>query len=64
MTRQEEQQEILEDITIQELYNWAKKHFLLDYKIRIQYRDGGGKYSGYDKELWMEIDEKSKSILL
>ena len=32
----------MEDITIQDLYNWAKDHNYLDYKIRINYRDAGG----------------------
>lgn len=32
----------MEDITIQDLYNWAKDHSYLDYKIRIKYRDEGG----------------------
>lgn len=54
----------MEDITIQDLYNWAKDHNYLDYRIRIQYRDEGGNYFGYDKEVLLDIDEKSKTILL
>jgi hypothetical protein len=38
----------MEDITIRDLYNWAKDHGYLDYKIRIKYRDDGGEYFGAD----------------
>ena len=54
----------MEDITIQDLYNWAKQHNYLDYKIRIQYRDEGGDYFGYDKEVHLSINEKDKTIKL
>ena len=54
----------MEDITIQDLYNWAKQHNYLDYKIRIQYRDEGGDYFGYDKEVCLNINEKDKTIKL
>lgn len=54
----------MEDITIQDLYNWAKDHNYLDYKIRIQYRDEGGEYYGYDTELFLEVNEKDKTIKL
>jgi hypothetical protein len=54
----------MEDITIQDLYNWAKEHNYLDYKIRIQYRDDGGDYFGFDKEVRLSIIEKDKIIKL
>lgn len=54
----------MKDITIQDLYNWAKKHSCLDFKIRIKYRDEGGIYFGYDKEVLLDIKEKSKAIVL
>ena len=54
----------MEDITIQDLYNWAKDHNYLDYKIIIQYRDDGGDYLGYDKEVLLVISEKDKTIKL
>lgn len=54
----------MEDITIQDLYDWAKKHNYLDYKIRIKYRDEGGTYFGSDKEVLLSINEKYKTIKL
>lgn len=54
----------MEDITIQDLYNWAKDHNYLDYKIRIQYRDDGGTYFGYDKEVLLIVCEKDKTVKL
>lgn len=54
----------MEDITIQDLYNWAKDHNYLDYKIRIQYRDDGGAYFGYDKEVLLIVCEKDKTVKL
>lgn len=54
----------MEDITIQDLYNWAKGHNYLDYKIRIQYRDDGGTYFGYDKEVLLIVCEKDKTVKL
>lgn len=54
----------MEDITIRDLYNWANEHNYLDYKIRIQYRDEGGDYFGYDKQVLLSINEKDKTIKL
>ena len=54
----------MEDITIQDLYNWAKEHNYLNYKIRIQYRDKGGNYFGHDKEVLLTTNEKDKTIKL
>lgn len=33
-------------MTIQELYEWAIKNNAKDLEVEIQYRDGGGYYSG------------------
>ena len=54
----------MEDVTIQDLYNWAKNHSYLDYKIRIKYRDEGGTYFGVDKEVLLDVKEINKTILL
>ena len=54
----------MEDISIQEFYEWAKSHNLLDFKMRVQYRDEGGSYFGTDKELYCEVDWKNKVIIL
>lgn len=54
----------MKDITIQDLYNWAKDHNCLDYKIRIQYRDDGGNYYGSDKEVLLVINKENKTIIL
>ena len=29
-------------MTVQEFYEYAKQHGVLDYEIRVQYRDDGG----------------------
>lgn len=54
----------MNEMTIQDLYNWAKDHSYLDYKIRIKYRDEGGEYFGVDKEVLLVVGEKSKTIVL
>lgn len=54
----------MEDITIQDLYDWANDHNYLNYKLRIQYRDDGGTYFGCDKEVLLNINEKDKTIKL
>ena len=35
-------------MTVKELYEWAKKNNAENFDIEIQYRDGGGYYSGTD----------------
>lgn len=54
----------MEDITIQDLYNYAKDNNFLDYKIRIKYRDEGGTYFGCDNEVLLYVNEKDKTIEL
>lgn len=36
-------------MTIKELYEMAQAHHIEDYDIEIQYRDGGGIYSGTEE---------------
>lgn len=54
----------MEDITIQDLYNWAKDNNCLDYKIMIQFRDDGGSYYGSDEEVLLVINKENKTIIL
>lgn len=54
----------MEDVTIQDLYNWAKDHNYLNYKLRVQYRDDGGDYFGCDKEVLLDINEKDRIIII
>lgn len=35
-------------MTIRNLYEWAKEKDVLDLDVVIQYRDGGGYYTGSD----------------
>lgn len=48
-------------MTIQELYEYAKKNDALDCEIEIQYRDGGGCYSGTDTLREEEIEIKNEN---
>jgi hypothetical protein len=54
----------MEDMTIQDLYKWAKEHNCLDFKIRIQYRDEGGTYYGCDDEVYLVISEDAETVIL
>lgn len=51
-------------MTIQELYDWAKEKGILDYELRVQYRDDGGTYYGEDEELYLDINAINKQIIL
>ena len=51
-------------MTIQELYEWAKEKGLLDYTLKVQYRDAGGEYYGQDEELYLDINAINKQIVL
>lgn len=51
-------------MTIQELYDWAKEKGVLDYELRVQYRDDGGDYSGEDNELRLYEYDKDKTVIL
>lgn len=48
-------------MTIQDLYEWGIKHNAKDLDIEIQYRDGGGYYSGTCdlREEDIEVENKS-----
>jgi hypothetical protein len=43
-------------MTIKELYEWATDAEFENYEIEIQYRDGGGYYSGTDFLTEEDID--------
>lgn len=47
-------------MTIQDLYEWAKKNNVTDLDIEIQYRDSGGYYNGTCdlSEFYIEIEDK------
>ena len=51
-------------MTIQELYDWAKEHNVLDYELRVKYRDAGGEYYGQDEELYLDFDKECKTVIL
>lgn len=53
-------------MTIEELYQWATKNNAEDYEIEIQYRDGGGYYSGTEPlyESNIEIDRLRLEVIL
>ena len=51
-------------MTIQELYDWAKEKDMLDYELRVQYRDDGGDYSGEDAELRLYDLPEYKIVIL
>lgn len=51
-------------MTIQELYDWAKEKGVLDYELRVQYRDDGGDYYGEDNELRLYEYDKDKTVIL
>ena len=35
-----------------------------DYDVKVQYRDDGGKYWGADDEVWLEVYDDTKVVLL
>ena len=53
-------------MTIKELYDWAVKNNAADMEIEIQYRDGGGYYSGSTTldESDIEIDFLRSTVTL
>ena len=51
-------------MTIRELYDWAKEHDVLDYKVEVKYRDDGGEYYGQDEELYLDINAINKQVIL
>lgn len=54
----------MEEMTIQELFEWAVQNKVQDYKIIIQFRDDGGDYYGHDDEVYLEINHNNKEVML
>ena len=52
------------NMTVQELYEYAKQHGVLDYEIRVQYRDDGGEYQGTDAFLYLSAEKEEKVLVL
>ena len=52
------------NMTVQELYEYAKQCGVSDYEIRVQYRDDGGDYTGKDNMIYCLVDDKNKTITL
>lgn len=51
-------------MTVQELNEYAKQRGLLDYEIRVQYRDDGGLYSGTEAVESVIVDDDQKALVL
>ena len=51
-------------MTVRELYEYAKENNLLDYEVRIKYRDDGGEYQGTDPDLYLVVKESRKVLVL
>ena len=51
-------------MTVQELYEYAKQRGLLDYEIRVQYRDDGGWYYGTDEVESVIVEDDRKVLVL
>ena len=53
-------------MTVKELYEFCKSHNAENFEIAVQYRDGGGFYTGEDyiEVPDVEILEASKEVLL
>lgn len=55
-------------MTIQDLYEWAKKNKAIDLDIEIQYRDDGGYYNGTcdlsEEDIEVENKSYSKVVVL
>ena len=51
-------------MTVQELYEYAKQRGLLDYEIRVQYRDDGGLYYGADAVESVLVEDDQKALVL
>lgn len=51
-------------MTIQELYNFGKEHGILNYELRVQYRDDGGDYYGEDTELRLCDCDDDKTVII
>lgn len=51
-------------MTIKELYEWSVENGVVNYDIAVQYRDGGGFYSGEDTMIQPDIDNVKKEVIL
>ena len=51
-------------MTVSELYKWAIKNGIEDYKIEVQFRDAGGDYIGTDGDLFLLVDSEKKSVIV
>lgn len=51
-------------MTVQELYEYAKQRGVLDYEIRVQYRDDGGEYQGTDAVESVFVEDDQKALVL
>ena len=51
-------------MTVQELYEYAKQRGLLDYEVRVQYRDDGGWYYGTDAVESVLVEDDQKALVL
>ena len=50
------------NMTVQELYEYAKQCGVSDYEIRVQYRDDGGEHQGTDAFLYLLAEKGRKGI--
>ena len=53
-------------MTIKEFYEWAVAHGVADFTLSINYRDGGGWYSGSEEacEADFSIEENYKEVVI
>ena len=51
-------------MTVQELYEYAKQRDILDYEVRVQFRDDGGEYQGTDAFLYLLAEKEGKVLVL
>ena len=52
------------NMTVQELYEYAKQCGVSDYEIRVQFRDDGGEYQGTDAFLYLLAEKEGKVLVL
>ena len=52
------------NMTVQELYEYAKQCGVSDYEIRVQYRDDGGEYQGTDAVESVFVEDDQKALVL
>ena len=51
-------------MTVKELYEYAKRHDMLDYEIHVQYRDDEGLYSGTEVVESVLVEDSQKALIL